>query len=348
MELLQKGASDYMRISFVIPVYNAEKYIANCLDSICNQNLHQQEYEIVCVNDGSKDCSVERIEKYKVEHPDIQIELITIANSGQSKARNVGVEKAKGKYLFFIDADDYIAHGSIKHLLDLAEKNDLDMLYFDAFGVKNETFIEARYLENSCSEVLDGKNYFTRNVPGNGPWLFLIKRSFVELCNLHFEEGHYCEDGMFAVCATNKARRVAYCRTDVYRYVNRPNSTVTRKDAIHQRKVINDFVYAIRYIQEFIEKESGSDVEGYIQKLIERRDSYSFFLLIRMMRANMNNNERNDVLNSMSQLYLYPNHGLTNDYGRKLVVFSKILQNKFLYFLVCNIYVILDKLHVFH
>ena len=116
-----------IKISFILPVYNVEKWLDNCLGSIYRQQLDSEEFEVICVNDGSSDNSLEILKKWAVVHNNLVI--IDQKNKGMSSARNVGITYAKGQYIRFIDSDDYIADGVTRDPLKIAINNDLDILY---------------------------------------------------------------------------------------------------------------------------------------------------------------------------------------------------------------------------
>lgn len=110
-------------ITFVIPIYNAEKYLAECLESLVKQNVNK---EILCINDGSTDNSLNILESYASIYTEIKI--INKKNEGVSKARNLGIDKAKGRYLWFVDADDYLLVDDMAELIQLADDHQLDLI----------------------------------------------------------------------------------------------------------------------------------------------------------------------------------------------------------------------------
>lgn len=95
-----------MKLSIIVPMYNVEQYIEKCLKSLLNQDLSRDDYEILIINDGSKDRSKHIVNEYMKNNKNIR--MINQKNGGQSKARNTGIDNAKGEYLFFVDSDDYI------------------------------------------------------------------------------------------------------------------------------------------------------------------------------------------------------------------------------------------------
>ena len=106
------------KVSIVIPVYNVEKYLRECLDSVVNQSL--RDIEIICINDGSTDNSFKILEEYKSK--EIRLQVLSQKNGGQSKARNAGLEVATGEYIYFLDSDDYIKTDALEILYKIAKK----------------------------------------------------------------------------------------------------------------------------------------------------------------------------------------------------------------------------------
>ena len=112
-----------IKVSIIVPVYNVARYLGECLDSIINQTL--DDIEIICINDGSTDNSLEILEEYAKK--DSRIWIFTIENSGLSLARNYGIKHANGKYVGFVDSDDYINETMFEKLYNSCEQNDLDL-----------------------------------------------------------------------------------------------------------------------------------------------------------------------------------------------------------------------------
>ena len=116
------------KVSVIIPVYNVEEYIRECLTSVVNQTL--KDIEIIVVNDGTEDQSIERIKDIITN--DIRIKLINKENGGLSSARNVGITNACSEYLLFLDSDDYLTLDALDELYSFAKTNELDQLFFNA------------------------------------------------------------------------------------------------------------------------------------------------------------------------------------------------------------------------
>ena len=323
-----------IKLSFILPVYNVEEYIENCLDSILTQGIEEDEYEIICIDDGSTDKSAELIKKYQLKHKMIQ--LIQVENGGQGKARNIGIKNASGRFIFFVDSDDYLANNSIAAILEKAIVNNVDMICFDNQGVIDNSYREKEYDESKDSFLIEtGKSFFVNHLCNNGPWWYLVNAEFLCVNSISFVEGRYCEDGMFTISCFNRAERVMYCHTDVYRYAVRNNSTVHKTDLKHQIRMIDDFKYAINYINEVILVESPQE---YVDSLVKRRDSYTFFMLIRIMKSDISPQERNSLLDDLIAMGCYPHGQLTRDYGTLKVALSVLFQCSFVYKILCSVY----------
>ena len=116
-----------IRLSIIIPVYNVEKYISRCLDSLLDQDLHTSDYEIIVVNDGSNDKSLEIAQSYARNN---NVIIIDQKNGGVGNARNSGLMAARGNYVYFIDPDDYLISNCLNKLVTSCEANNLDILTF--------------------------------------------------------------------------------------------------------------------------------------------------------------------------------------------------------------------------
>lgn len=330
-----------MLLSIIIPVYNAEKYIKNCLDSLFHQQLSEKDFEVICVNDGSADGSFKLLQEYQKLHTNICIE--NIPNSGQGHARNIGIELAKGKYIYFVDSDDYISYDSLHIVLNKALIDDLDMCFFAVQRVLKENLYTKASSEKSDNKekVLTGIDYFAEKSVNNGPWHFFIKRAFIKEYGLQFVEGRYCEDGMFLIDCILQAQRCMYYNMDIYRYVKRENSTMTQKDKKHQRKIINDFLFTVEYLnRHVIDCKENKINEKFIKKLITRRNSYTFSLQSRMVKAGIKREEIGKVINRLKLLDCYPYGRLDKkEYPGFVYSFLGVIYNKkLLFILFCRIY----------
>lgn len=144
-----------MDVSIIIPAYNVEKYIEQCLETVINQKT-KYSYEIICINDGSTDKTINILEKYQNK-----IKIINTKNSGPGTARNIGLENAKGQYIMFVDADDYVRDDFIEKMINAIIENDADISICNFCRFSNDSKIEKVnkgrnkiYLKNEMEQVL--------------------------------------------------------------------------------------------------------------------------------------------------------------------------------------------------
>lgn len=215
-----------MDLSIIIPVYNINNYIIRCLDSCIDQDYDIPLYEILIIDDGSTDNTSQYIQKYIDAHPRHNIRLIHQNNKGISIARNVGIQYTTGKYIWFVDGDDFIEPYSIKKLITTSLKDNLDVLWFkyEEFTEKDKKIIETT--SYPFGETISGQDFFLSKYNGyHAVWLFLIKREYIIKNKLFFKEGIIaCEDLLFTPIAICLANKIAYIDIIAYHYMIRESS----------------------------------------------------------------------------------------------------------------------------
>ncbi|MCC0727049.1 FkbM family methyltransferase [Clostridioides sp. ZZV14-6045] len=216
-----------MKVSIIIPVYNVEKYLEQCLYSAVNQTL--KDIEIIVVNDGSTDSSLEILDKYKNEN----IIIINQVNKGLAGARNSGLKFARGEYVYFLDSDDYIELNTMEVCYNTARKNNSEIIVFDA-TVFNDTGIigslERRTFMNEMT--LTGRNLFSILVDNNcdfvATWMNFFKKSFLDKFEISFYEGILYEDILHTIKSFILADKVTYLPIKLYNYRRRDESITTK------------------------------------------------------------------------------------------------------------------------
>lgn len=225
-----------IKVSVIIPVYNVEAYIGECLDSARNQTL--KEIEIICVDDGSPDRSMEIVEEHAAS--DSRIKIIRKENGGLSTARNAGLMRAEGKYVYFLDSDDAIRPETLECLYTISEKRQLDNIYFGACTCYENRRMKKRYyrrFENYYHRVHD----YPERAKGtellammerNGEYrtsvcLQMPRRQFLADHQLSFYEGILHEDNLFSLQCILCAERAAVVKEDFYRRRVRDGSIMT-------------------------------------------------------------------------------------------------------------------------
>ena len=247
-------------VSVVIPVYNVEKYLKECLDSVCNQTLAN--IEIICVNDGSTDGSLDILNEYAKK--DDRIKIISQSNRGLGASRNRGLKEASGKYVYFLDSDDYIDLTCLEKLVSNAVSNDSDVVLFKFQNVDDFKNLHKRGVDFKIDDIfgeIDYDNFtFTykdvrRHVMNSAysACLKLYRREFIN--PMEFPEGIPFEDVPVHVEVMLSAKRISFVPEFLYNYRSNPNSiSNTSKTGFYIFDIIDlveDYLRENDYYDEF-------------------------------------------------------------------------------------------------
>lgn len=239
-------------VSIIVPVYNVEKYLSFCLDSLVNQTF--KDIEIICVNDGSTDNSTEVLEHYAGF--DKRIKIINKENGGLSSARNAGLDAASGKYIAFVDSDDFVSHFLVERAYNFVQKKNAD---FAAFGfdyvvgnslkLYESGFSFPKSLVGKCVYETDlNENFYTKIHPT--AWCKFYSAKLIQNNNLRFCEDIIFEDLPFAAEVYLSANRMVYTNLPLYYYrAERQGSILSRRD----EKTV-DFMTAIERVDDVFHK----------------------------------------------------------------------------------------------
>lgn len=227
-------------LSILIPVYNSEKFLAQCLESVCNQDLPSSDYEIIIINDGSSDGSAKIIEDFQEK----QSNIISLKqeNKGVSAARNAGLMVAKGNYISFVDSDDFIKPNSLLRILHYIEKHELDILYTKIKVITEKEVFLYDFPETGKENVVKvGIQHSRRTFPPT-----FYKKELIK--NLRFcEEISIGEDSLFNAIAQSKSKRVSYYSADYYIYRSTRNSLSSSKDFPKNTKAMEIAIYELQH-----------------------------------------------------------------------------------------------------
>jgi len=219
-----------MRLSIIIPVYNVEAYIGECLQSVVQQDISSNEYEVIVINDGSTDNSATILHEFAKQHPNIVV--LNQANAGVSTARNAGIEIAQGDYMMFVDSDDYIEPNSLSNLLSFAEQNNVDLLQYGCNIIRPNTN-QTTDNQTLSSTVFNTKeeyvntHFFAKEIWNAEMWRFLFKNSFTKEKDILFcKEITMGEDQLFTLQHIFYANKIASIPSKIYNYRIREGSAV--------------------------------------------------------------------------------------------------------------------------
>lgn len=243
-------------ISVIIPVYNVEEYLRECVESVINQTY--ENLEIILVDDGSTDSSGKICEEYLDK--DSRVTVIHQKNSGPSKTRNTGINNANGKYIYFLDSDDYIELNAVERLVTTAESNSADLVFFDAHSftdsgddIRQGYSVKGNYEPKSGYETLTelhkNKDYHC------AIYLLFISRSLIESNKISFLEAAYCsEDMLFTYQIYCSSKKAVQCRSTLYHRRYRDGSIVTSKKSSRHFRSCRDVYQKVRDFSEKIGK----------------------------------------------------------------------------------------------
>lgn len=275
------------KLSIIVPIYNVEKYIEECLLSILK--TEDENIEIILVNDGSEDNSMKIIEKY---FQDSRIKILNKKNGGLSSARNAGLKMATGEYIAFVDSDDWIEIDGLLKLYEIAKKSSLDMVMGNGYYYpKGEKLHKSIYIGktngiNILKNMLKNRDYLET------AWKSIYKRNFIEVNKIKFIEELLHEDTPFTFECLLKASNMEQKNIFFYNYRERENSITTTKS----EKNYLDILYGIKVMLKLYNKINKKNIEinsyliglYYITvKKLKKIDKNILFNLIKLNRFNL-------------------------------------------------------------
>lgn len=302
-----------VEVSIIVPVYNVEEYLEECMDSLCNQTF--EDIEIICINDGSSDNSLEILEKY-AENDD-RISIYSQENKGLSASRNVGMKKVNGKYVYFMDSDDVLELNAMEVLHDLAEEKALDLIifkminFYDGTGERFESeYYNMEFLKESVGEDVfsydDVKEDIVKIVANAQSKLY--KADLIR--DMEFKEGCIFEDNPFLIEVILKAERIYFLNEFLYLKRVRKDSITSSND---ERFV--DIIPIANTIIDLTKKYGRYDelkhavINKKIRRIFIRYDQideqYKQYFFERIKEDfNLRKDEYEDVLNENSSLLM--------------------------------------------
>ncbi|MFI3249372.1 MAG: glycosyltransferase family 2 protein [Eubacteriales bacterium] len=245
-----------IKVSIVVPVYNVEKYLHQCLDSLCAQTL--REIEIICVDDGSKDNSMTILEAFARKDDRIKIFENKTEGPGAAHARNLGITKVTGDYLLILDSDDYFHPELAEKTYQKAIETEADIVLFDAMVVDNVTgkpnlsrnFVEYELLpDKDVFSPLEVKECIFQMTQGCA-WNKLYHTSFVKENHLEFQAIHVIDDLFFTYSSCAKAEKITYLEEKLLSY--RVNSSSSQSNNLHVNP-LSPLIASLR-LKEFLVK----------------------------------------------------------------------------------------------
>jgi glycosyltransferase involved in cell wall biosynthesis len=286
-------------VSVIVPTYNVERYVEDCIDSLIIQTYPN--IEIIVIDDGSKDATVYLLNQYKDK-----IKLIAHDNNkGQGARRNEGIKLAKGKYIYFVDSDDWIEPETIEEAVDQLEKTGADLVRFngkvfyegDAALVKEGRYDFSSQLDHQKVYDQDDALQKNRQTYSASPCLYLVKKSLIDEHDLKFLEGVLHEDEYFTTKLFTLIQTMTYLNRTYYHRRYRVASTMTENTNLHKVRSFDSYLEVFDELETFY---SSSNLNE-IQKAFVKRQLLSLY---NSMRNSNVTNQKKRVLSNLSSITL--------------------------------------------
>ena len=237
-------------VSIIVPVYNVEKYLRKCLDSIISQTY--KNIEVIIINDGSTDNCENICKEY--ESKDKRIKLISQNNKGVSAARNLAIKNIAGEYIYFVDSDDYIEVDTIHKMVDIIVKTGSDIVccnyYIEQVTGEKKIGIYNCPKKMKKNEYID--NLLSNNSISGFLWNKLYKKDFFIESNIRFDEDiKIMEDLLLNLKLSKSIEKVSFIEFPLYHYVQRPNSALNSKNIIKMKSSLNSYLKIIELLNSY-------------------------------------------------------------------------------------------------
>ncbi len=267
------------RLSVIIPMFNVENFVERCLRSLENQDIPGDDYEIICINDGSPDNCSGIVRSLQTEFPNIR--LIDQENQGVSRARNNGIENASGKYILFIDPDDYVDANSFAGILKATEDKNAQVSFLGFTVLEEDGTVRHQVFNEFAGDgIFPGTEAYSVS-RGDGRtdpdrmWAILFEAQFLNTNNLRYlPDVPYLEDGELIARILCLAERCIFCRHSFYQRTTRPGSA-THSKLFHSNHATRGFLLAASNLKSFQQSRKLKDT----QRIFLNRPIAKFSLL---------------------------------------------------------------------
>ena len=284
------------KVSVIIPIYNIEKYLKECLDSIAHQTLGN--IQVLMIDDGSTDSSASICKEYAANYEGF--EYYYKENGGTATARNVGLKNAKGEYIGFVDSDDYIEPDMFEKMYSAAKKNDSDIVFCPTRGLDDYTKLEVGHYDDKAIKfsilpkilphVVDSGTFRTVDW---GNWSRIFRTSIINENNIKFYEGsRRCEDFAFSVeCTLHAKSYTVIDEGELYHY--RPNEN--SKSRSYTKSMWKSIRALMTYMKEFTKNYKGYDFSKAMDMCI-------FYFSTSVIRNELRNPSKSEIFEKISEV----------------------------------------------
>lgn len=274
-------------LSIIIPAYNVEQYILDCLESVFAQDLSPDEFEVIVINDGSTDSTLEYIQHFQEKNNNQNLKIISQENKGLSGTRNLGLQIAKGEYVWFVDSDDWIEKKCLGYLKDIMKFQKPEIIALNT-DLNFPSHIEKKERPIISRKATTGYDIFRESwiYPYSGAQFYIFKTVFLRSHSFSFKEGIFFEDLLFTPVVLDHTDNIAIAEKTIYHYRLRDNSITTSTLSLKKAKdlltILDDY---LNYLgtQKYVHKEIYSHmvlatmttlVRKYVNHLNKKESKY--------------------------------------------------------------------------
>jgi len=281
-----------MKLSIIVPVYNLENFIGPCLESLLNISLPKEEYEIIVIDDGSTDQSVQVIETYSDQYA--QVKFLRQDNIGVGAARNLGLKNATGKYVWLVDGDDMVYSEKVALALEEAIAHNVDALAFNFNAVDEEgnqdPWIDFT-LDFAGQDTLFGAEFYLLNYAKSYLWLYFFKREIFKTGDLSFHPSIKMQDGELMPKIFMHCQTVKFYNEALIKYRFRATSAVNDQDELERAKFYHSMVVVAKSLTDLQETVDPNSL--MFRAILQKRDQMN-----QMLFTNLVSNRYSDEINA--------------------------------------------------
>lgn len=269
-------------LSVIVPCYNLCAWgviLDRCIKSLVHQDIAAEAYEVLLIDDGSTDDTGAICDSYAAKYS--QVQVVHQHNGGLSAARNTGLSIAQGKYVYFVDGDDFVAENCFKLLIDTANTHNLDLLMFDYIKVHTDSPKPSPFSHESTEiKVMSADDYLSANFLMGSVCMSIFKRSIIESEHLQFPVRRMYEDNAFMLQAILSSQRLAKINKVCYYYWLRPGSITSNRSLNHRIKLIDDIIFCGINFGKILEKYRNEISDTSYNRLNSRREYFFYQALL--------------------------------------------------------------------
>lgn len=309
-----------IKVSVIVPVYNVEKFIDKCLNSLVKQSL--KEIEVIVVNDGTKDNSQKIVDKYVKKYPD-KIKSYIKENGGQGSARNYGLKKASGEYIGYVDSDDFVEKDMYKKLYNKAKENNYDIVVCGNYNVSED------YQNKNIDAFINNYNTDLENIffGKMAVWNKIYKRDILIKNKLEFKEKVWYEDLAFTLKAIMNSNTFAFIDEPLYDYLIREGSTMNNSNVQRNLEILDAFNDILSYIQHNKKEEYFSKIEFLAI------DHIYISAIVRVLKAEADDKVKRETINKLidymnKKFPNYKNNKYINTLSKNRKIIYKLINIK--------------------